>query len=755
MKAVNRMSKLIARNLNRGMKVPVVLAMSVWVIPVFAESEMRIEAKVNTPVSDMVKYGIVQQNEKVTGTVVDSNGESVIGANVTIKGTSIGTTTDLDGNYVLEAKKGDILQISYIGYLTQEIEVGNMSVINITLIEDSKILDEVVVVGYGVQRKSDVTGSISVTKSDDMLRQQAFSALDGLKGKASGVNIFSNSGQPGGGSRVMIRGIGTINSSSDPLYVVDGVVMEDFKYLNPNDIERIEVLKDASSSAIYGARGANGVILVTTKRGKQGEGIQVSYNGSVSMGAMAKYMDVLDAFEFIEATMQGLENANKWYGQNYSLNVSDHFSDPNLFTKDGKPIYNTDWQREATRTAWSHNHQLSIQQAGKKSSMGAFLNYTDQQGLLLNTYMKRVNAKMAYDAHPTNWLSTAVNVLVNHTWGNEAEEGGGNMDARRSMIEMVPFLPVKFLSGQWSNSSTISDSFGFEGMANPVHVLTTQERKRYRTQIFGNAALTFHLLPGMDLKTQFGVDAHFNKSKEYSPKDLLNISYPNGSASIGNTNSLYWQEETYLNYNTILNSIHRINAMAGLSWQQRTVTTESMSTSGFSDDFFGTDNMGVGTIPGVPASSYSAWAMNSYFLRGAYTYNDKYMATLTARVDGSSRFGTNNKYAFFPSLGLGWLISNEKFMEDATSVDQLKLHASYGVTGNSEIGTYRSLATVGSGNILLDGTRAPSSYTLRLANPDLEWEKTKQFDFGFNLSLFKYRMNFDVSYYISVLQICF
>ena len=747
MKAVNRMSKLIARNLNRGMKVPVVLAMSVWVIPVFAESEMRIEAKVNTPVSDMVKYGIVQQNEKVTGTVVDSNGESVIGANVTIKGTFIGTTTDLDGNYVLEAKKGDILQISYIGYLTQEIEVGNMSVINITLIEDSKILDEVVVVGYGVQRKSDVTGSISVTKSDDMLRQQAFSALDGLKGKASGVNIFSNSGQPGGGSRVMIRGIGTINSSSDPLYVVDGVVMEDFKYLNPNDIERIEVLKDASSSAIYGARGANGVILVTTKRGKQGEGIQVSYNGSVSMGAMAKYMDVLDAFEFIEATMQGLENANKWYGQNYSLNVSDHFSDPNLFTKDGKPIYNTDWQREATRTAWSHNHQLSIQQAGKKSSMGAFLNYTDQQGLLLNTYMKRVNAKMAYDAHPTNWLSTAVNVLVNHTWGNEAEEGGGNMDARRSMIEMVPFLPVKFLSGQWSNSSTISDSFGFEGMANPVHVLTTQERKRYRTQIFGNAALTSHLLPGMDLKTQFGVDAHFNKSKEYSPKDLLNISYPNGSASIGNTNSLYWQEETYLNYNTILNSIHRINAMAGLSWQQRTVTTESMSTSGFSDDFFGTDNMGVGTIPGVPASSYSAWAMNSYFLRGAYTYNDKYMATLTARVDGSSRFGTNNKYAFFPSLGLGWLISNEKFMEDATSVDQLKLHASYGVTGNSEIGTYRSLATVGSGNILLDGTRAPSSYTLRLANPDLEWEKTKQFDFGFNLSLFKYRMNFDVSYY--------
>lgn len=687
------------------------------------------------------------QGKIISGTITDTQGNTVIGANVMVKGTTSGTTSDIDGNYSLEVTTGNVLQISYIGYVTKEITIGSLSVINVVIAEDSQNLDEVVVVGYGVQRKSDVTGSISVAKSEDMIKSQSFSALDGLKGKASGVNIFSNSGQPGGGSRVMIRGIGTINSSSNPLYVVDGVVMEDFKYLNPNDIDRIEVLKDASSAAIYGARGANGVIIVTTKRGKDGEGVQISYNGSVSMGTMASYMDVLDANEFVDATMKGYKNANKWYGKKYSLNKTDYFTDPELFNPDGTPKYNTDWQREATRTTWSHNHQLNIQQGGKTSSMGAFLNYTDQQGLLLNSYMKRLNAKLAYDANPTKWLSAGINLLVNHTWGNEAEEGGGNMDPRRSMIEMVPFFPVKFPNGKWSNSSTIKDNFGFESMANPVHVLNTQERKRYRTQIFGNAALTFHLLPGLDLKTQLGIDAHINKSRDYSPKDLINISYPNGDATIEDSNVLYWQEETYLTYNAVLGSKHRINAMAGLSWQQREWRKNKTTTSGFADDFFGTDNMGAGTIPGAPSSEYSGWAMNSYFLRGSYTYNDRYMATVTARLDGSSRFGLNNKYAFFPSVGLGWLISNEGFMKEITAIDQLKLHASYGVTGNSEIGTYRSLATVSSNNVLMNGVRVPSSNTARLANPDLEWEKTNQFDVGFNLNLFKNRLNFDVSYY--------
>lgn len=687
-----------------------------------------------------------QQRKVIMGTVLDIYGEPVIGANVVEKGIANGAITDVDGNFALELPSNAVIQISYIGYISQELVVGNQQNLRIILKEDNQALDEIVVVGYGVQRKSDVTGSIAIAKSEDILKQQSFSALDGLKGKASGVNIFTNSGQPGGGSRVMIRGIGTINSSSDPLYVVDGVVMEEFKYLNPNDIERIEVLKDASSAAIYGARGANGVILVTTKRGKDTEGIQLSYSGSVTVSTMSKYLDVLNAEEYFDAMMQSYENANKWYGKNYSLNRADHFKDPNLFHADGTPIYDTDWQRESTRTSFSHNHQLNIQQGGKNSSMGAFLNYTDQQGIMLNNYMKRLNTKLTYDAKPTDWVSTAINLLVNHTWGNEVVEGGGNNVPRRSMIEMVPFLPVKFPDGTWASSATITDNLGLEGFANPVHMLETQQHHRYRTQIFGNAALTFHLLPGLDLKTQLGIDAHINKTRNYSPNDLENESSPNGAAHVIDGNVLYWQEETYLTYLKNADK-HRINLMMGLSWQERTYRENSVYTEGFSDNFYGTDNLGVGTLPQAPKSSYESWAMNSYFLRGAYTYDDRYMATITARVDGSSRFGDNNKYAFFPSAGLGWLVSNESFMESVTAIDQLKLHTSYGITGNTEIGAYKSLATISSGTVLLNGIRVPSSHTSRLANPDLKWEKTSQFDIGFNLNLFRNRLNFDVSYY--------
>ena len=690
---------------------------------------------------------ITQNYNKITGTIVDASGIPVIGANVMVKGTTNGTITDLDGRFTLDVPKDAVLEVSYIGYSTQTVKVSGQKSLSIMLKEDTQALDEVVVVGYGTMKKSDVTGSVSVAKGDDILKTQSFSALDNLKGKVSGVNIYSNTGQPGGSTRVLIRGIGTIQASSNPLYIVDGVAMEDFKYLNPNDIERIEVLKDASSAAIYGARGANGVILVTTKRGLKGDGVSVNYSGSVSLGTMARYMDLLDSDEFMEAYKIGLENANRWYGKNYSTDLRDYFSDPRLFTPDGKPIYNTDWQRESTRNAISHNHQLSVQQGGKKSSVGAFVNYTDQQGLMLNNYMKRMNAKLTYDANPAKWLSIGVNLLVNHTWGNENEDtGGGSHVPRRTMIEMVPFMPVKFPDGSWSNPSTTTDQLGLETAPNPVHLMTTQQQLRYRTQIFGNMALTFHLLPGLDLKTQLGVDGHQNKNKNYSPKDLVNLSFPNGNASIGHYESLYWQEETYLNYNKTLGK-HRLNAMAGLSWQQREYRKTEASASGFPDDLFGSDNLGAGTTQNPSVSGYDSWSMNSYFLRAAYSYNDKYMATFTGRVDGSSKFGDNNKYAFFPSVGLGWILSNESFMEGITNLDQLKLHTSFGITGNSEIGTYRSLATMSSGTSLIGGDRVLSSSVSRLANPDLSWEKSQQFDVGINLNLFKNRLNFDVSYY--------
>lgn len=743
-------------NYKRGMPLPKILMLLtkmtflLFVIAVFqsfaiGSDEQRAQLtnsdlKIETDGIEMPQ----QVQRQITGNITDESGEPIIGANIIESGTTNGTVTDFDGNFTLQVAANAVIRVSYIGYIEQEINTANQTTFNIVLQEDTQALDELVVVGYGVQRKSDVTGSISVSKGDDILKQQAFSALDGLKGKASGVNIFSNSGQPGGASRVVIRGTGTINASTDPLYIVDGVAMENFQYMNPNDIERIEVLKDASSAAIYGARGANGVILVTTKRGIK-DGVKVTYDGSASVGTMASYMNVMNSAEWMEAFIIGQENANKYQGKAYSLNKADYFKDPNLFDANGNPLYDTDWQREVTRTTLSHNHQLSIQQGSKNSSMGAFLNYSDYQGLMLNSYMKRVNAKLTYDADATSWLSTSVNLFVNHTWGNEAEEDGGHQMPRRSMIEMVPWMPVKFPDERWSNSTTVSDDLGLEGMANPVHVLKTQERTRERTQIFGNGELTFHLAPGLDLQTRLGITKYLNNYRNYSPTDLSNISFPNGNAWIENQNTLFWQEETFLTYMNALDK-HRINGMLGLSWQERIYRWNRGETEGFSDDFFGNNNMGVGTIPKNPSSGYSKWAMNSYFLRASYTYDDKYSTTVTGRMDGSSRFGANNKYAFFPSAGLAWVISNEDFFENST-VNNMKLHSSYGITGNSEIGTYESLATMSSGNVFINGSRQSATAPGRLPNPDLRWEKTHQFDIGLDLGLFHNRLNLEVSYY--------
>lgn len=623
------------------------------VLPIALISFLPFSAELRAESSNTA-YIIQQSKKTVTGVVVDMAGLPLIGVNVSIKGTTEGTITDLDGKFNLNVSSQSMLVISYIGYKTVEIPVREN--VRVVLEEDSQALEEVVVVGYGTMRKSDVTGSIGVAKGEDLTKNQNFSALENLRGKVSGVNIFSNSSQPGAyANRVVIRGMATINSSSEPLYIVDGVAMEDFSLVNPNDIESMEVLKDASAAAIYGARGANGVIMVTTKRGLKGrEGVQVSYQGSVSVSSIARKMDTMNAQEWCDAFMKGLENENTYYDKNWSLDRTYWFHDRDYFDANGNPIYDTNWQNEATRTAVSHNHQLNIQQAGQKSSMGAFLNFTDQQGIVMNTYNKRLNAKIAYDAHPTKWLSTAVNVLVNHTWGRYTPEDGGGQEARRTMIEMVPWLPVRDKYGKYTTNLTSQSEnsyFGLEGMSNPVMILDLQKRMRYNTQIFGNAALTFHLADGLDLKTQFGVDSHNTTYRGYSSIELNNISMPNGWAEYQNWNTFYWQEETYLTYNKVFGD-HRLNAMAGLSWQERTQRWNKSYTQGFSDDFYENNNMSVGTLPSAPESSWTRWAMNSYFLRFAYTYKDRYSATVTGRVDGSSKFGKNNKYAFFPSAGL-------------------------------------------------------------------------------------------------------
>ncbi len=705
-----------------------------------------------------------QNTKEISGTVTDSKGELVISGTVKVKNTTTATITDINGKYKISAPTNGTLVFSYLGYQTKEVAVSSISgnTLDVVLEEESNVLDELVVVGYGTMRKSDLTGSVSTTKGKDIIKQQSFSALEGLKGKAAGVNIFTNTGQPGGEMRVIIRGISTINASASPLYIVDGVAMQDFNLLNPNDIESIEVLKDASAAAIYGARGANGVIMVTTKRGNAGKGVHISYDGSVSISSMAKKMDVMNSAEWMAAFKQGLENANAWQGKNFDTDLSKIFTDERFFRSDGTPIYDTDWQDEASRTAISHNHQLSIQRSGEDSSVGAFLNYTDQQGILLNSYYKRINAKLSYDDKPTKWLSTSINLLVNHTWGNRTSDNPYGQGALRTMIEQLPFLPVKYDGVYMQNNDILTtailndkddpnsgyQNFSPEGVGNPVELLERIKEMSYNTQIFGNAALTFHIMDGLDLKTQLGIDYHNNRADSYvpfTPRPLINQN-SEGYASASNSSTLYWQEETYLTWLKNFNK-HHINAMAGMSWQARKYTYFSASDSKFVDDYYGIYNLGSGTNRPSVGSDYDKWAMNSYFLRIAYNYDDTYLATVTARYDGSSKFGENNKYAFFPSIGLGWLASNEAFLRDNKTISKLKLHTSFGVTGNSEIGTYRSLATISQSNTIIGDQLHLVSYLGNMPNPNLKWEKTAQWDFGFELGLFNNRLNFDISYY--------
>jgi len=687
---------------------------------------------------------VLAQGVVVTGKVSGEAGEALPGVTVLLKGTNNGTATDASGSYSLTVPNSTgTLVFSFIGYTQQEVPIDNRTTVNVTLATDAKALEEVVVIGYGTQRKSDVTGSVGVVSSDVLLQSPVNNALQGLQGRVAGVNVKLNSGSPTSSPRVVIRGVGTLNASSSPLYVVDGVVMEDIQFLNPNDIESMEVLKDASSTAIYGARGANGVILVTTRRGAKTEGVSVGYDTFVSIGELRKKMDLLNAEEWLQVVETGMANTPQ-----YRPNENPVFTknDPRLFDANGNPLYDTDWQEEATRTAVSHNHQLSLQTKGEKSSFGTFLNYSKMEGIMLNSWLERVSGKVAYDATPKKWFSVGVNLLVNHTRENEAEEGGGHQMPRRSMIEMPPIFPVQFPDGTWSNSSLVSDAYNLEGMANPVHVLETQDRLRNRTQLFGNTYLTFHLLPGLDLRTQFGFDKHNRNFQEYFPTDLLNISSPLGRAYLANQQVNYWQEETFLSYNKEIGK-HRFNSVLGLSWQERTYQQNSVEARGFADDFFRFNRIQAASQPGAPQSDYDKWAMNSYFLRGGYTFNDKYLVTLTGRVDGSSRFGENNKYGFFPSVGLGWVVSNEPFLQNAGSLNQLKLRTSYGMTGNTEIPTYTSLATVSSGTVLIGGNRQTESYQNRMPNPNLKWERTKQFDVGFESRFFNNRLGLEFDYY--------
>jgi TonB-linked SusC/RagA family outer membrane protein len=697
--------------------------------------------------------GVQQQQKTITGKVTDSNGEPLPGATVMVKGTTIGTVTDADGNYSLSNVPDDAtLVFSFVGMETQEINVGNRTRIDVTLQEEAVALQEVIAIGYGTARRSEITGAVGVARGEDLLKQPSVNPLQSLAGKVPGVNIFSNSGRPSGQNRVIIRGMGTINASTQPLYVVDGIQVSDINDLNPNDIVSIEVLKDASSAAIYGARGSNGVLLITTKRGLKERGIVMEYSANLSAGWLPpkgnEMYRPMNAEEFMEVQRISYENAP--YFNNYPEGEEPKLILDNdlLFDEDGNPRYDTNWEKEVTRTAISHNHQLNIRFGTENTSTGIFLNYTDQNGIYLNSYMKRANIKVTFDASPRKWATIGGNVSYRRIWENRPETESGSCRATtRAVYEFPPIFPVKWPDGTWSNSTqTEGTNLHFEATTNPVASLLDVDFLHDRNNINGSLYGDFDIVPHLKFRTQFGVDMNLNQFRRYFPSYLIDWGYPDGNAYISNSQSTFWQNENYFTYENTF-GINNIKIMAGASWDRFLSNSSSLEAYGFKNDFFKYNNVGVSEKYYHPGSDCYDWSMNSYFFRGNYTYNNKYSLTLTGRYDGSSRFGKDNKYAFFPSVGVSWLVSDEKFMQGLEFVDWLRLRASFGETGNSEIGLYNSLATVSSGTTLIGGELASTSWPSRLANPNLKWEKNQQTNVGMDISLFKDVLSLEIDYY--------
>ncbi|WP_221390010.1 TonB-dependent receptor [Dyadobacter sp. NIV53] len=710
---------------------------------------------------------VINADRTIKGKITDkSNNEGLPGVNVVVKGTSVGTTTDGTGNYTISVPdNGGILVFSFVGYVSQEVAVGNKSVVDLAIESDTKALSEVVVIGYGTAKKSDLTGSVGSVKEEQLKERPAPSLNQALQGKVSGVQVNVNSGRPGGRSNVRIRGFSSINSSNNPLYVVDGVMLPQgtqnqyssaIDYINPNDIVSVEVLKDASSTAIYGARGANGVILVTTKKGRSGEGV-VTYNVDVSVPTIGpKRPHVLNAQQYLDVEDLAYKNIAKfdplgWASGKYAnLNPQTRraafsLAHPDVFTlaADGsyKPNYDTDWFKEATQNKVSQNHQLGFSGGNEKTTYALSLGYRDDQGLLKESYLKRYSTRLSIDDQVKKWMKIGATLSYN----NQSENLVDINDAvPRQMVEDFPFLPVRYPDGTFANNRDYPQA---EGSFSSIHRLNGRKYIVNTATTLGSLYGNITLAKGLELRSVLGINV-INQEVNQSQTRTLAIS-EFGTARKENRKETFWSWENYLTYNKTI-GIHAFNALAGISWQKTDIATTGVGVQNFATDFFGYDNLGAGAnLPSNPiASNAQSSAFNSYFGRINYTLLDKYLFTVTGRADGSSKFGENHKFAFFPSAALAWKVSDEEFLKGNPIISNLKVRTSYGLTGNSEIPPYSSLSLLSSTYATVYGdTRVSGTGINRLPNRDLKWEKTAQTDAGLEISFLKGRISVEADYY--------
>jgi len=696
---------------------------------------------------------IAQQDSRpITGVVRDEKGLEIIGANVLIKGTTIGSITDIDGKFSFEAPANSTLQVSYIGYITKEIPIGTQTSLAITLVEDAQALDEVVVVGYGTMKKKDLTGSVSSIKSEDIQRSPVTSLDQALQGKAAGVQVSQASSAPGGRVTIRIRGGNSLSSSNEPLYVVDGfpisagnsaggsgVGQNPLSTINTADIASIEILKDASATAIYGARGANGVVLITTKRGNIGKPV-VTLDAYYGVQKLAKKLDMMNAQEYATLVNEGYINDKK---DPIFPNANNPYYFPEISSL-GKGV---DYQDEVFTSAPIQNYNIGITggNEGVKYFVGG--SYFGQDGIIKNSDFNRASFRSNLDLKILPNLTVNTNISASHTWANEmpseGDGGGGTGGVVHGAIMMPASVPIFDEEGNYSMTNPTS---GSTPSNNPVATINHYTGKHEIDRFLGSLDVNWEIIKNLTLKVTFGTDMSNANRATYWPKETHR-----GFTKNGEGYQRYRKDASYLNENILTYSNmfgdHSINAMGGYTWQVFHLKAFNAGSTNYSTDLYQANNLGGGTVYSAPASERTQSQLASYLGRLNYIYKDRYLFTFTARADGSSKFGANNRWAFFPSFALAWRLSEEEFMEGFDWLSNLKLRGSYGKTGNQDIASYKSLAMLGTMNYNFGGLLNAGVGPNNIPNPDLKWETTATTDIGLDIGLFNNRLSLVIDYY--------
>lgn len=670
-----------------------------------------------------------QQAKTVTGTVTDVSGEPIIGANIRIKGTTTGTITDIDGNFSIEAEPQSVIEVSYIGYLTQETVINNQKSIRFLLKEDTKTLDEVVVIGYGVQKKADLTGSVANINTEKLNTQSNANIGQALQGKIAGVDIVSQGGAPGSGTRIMVRSIGTLNNAS-PLYIVDGMYMNSIDHINPNDIASIDVLKDASSAAIYGSRAANGVIIVTTKEGSNTEGkpiIDLSVNLGISTAS--KFLDMLDAKGWAEVTTIARQAIGK-----PALDMATDLAN--------KP--DNDWQDIMFRPALMQNYNLSVKGGGKYSTYYTGLGYFNQDGIVKGTNYQRYNIQSKND-YKRGIFSAGTNLIISfsHDKPLHQELRGGMIG---TILQSVPTLEKYDDTREGGYGGTYGDVVN---IPHPLAIIDDNIMDRYNenVKIFANLYAQIELFKGLKYKLNLTPDFSFERYKNYLNK------YDFGLATNSITQLTERQRrrrnilvENLLTFDRTFGE-HKISALAGYTYQDSRFRHIQAYGEGLPQ---GLEEIDAATTNRSNEGNSWRSVLTSILGRVFYSYQNKYLFTATIRRDGSSKFGKNNRYGYFPSFSLGWNVAEEKFMENVHWLDQLKLRGGYGVLGNQEIDNYQYSSTITTGINYPDGNGGllQGAFPKNFANPDIKWEETAMTNVGIDFMAFNNRLSLTADYYV-------